>query len=141
MRRGGRSKALLAALGVVVVAVISVTIALWPAGSSAEASQLARTQQACRSWVDATPTTATDNWCADMAAWMRAQLAQGALSGPMMWSTPSAMRDTCRRWAEDRGQATGDSWCDDMVAWMTNHLPASNGWLMPMRNMMGSRSS
>ena len=137
---GRRHIALLAALGVAVVALVSLAIALWPAGSSAEASELARAQQACRTWVDASPTTATDSWCTDMATWMREQFAQGTLTGPMMWSTPSAMRDTCRRWAEDRDRGTDDSWCDEMVAWMWNHLP-STSWQMPMGGMMGTRAS
>jgi hypothetical protein len=114
-----------AAAALVLGALVTLVVAVWPSAPSAQAQQLARTGQACQQWAAGAQTPSS--WCVSMSGWMRDQLADGAVTGPMMWESPSAMRDACRRWLVETGRSADVGRCEDMVAWMSGHAGDGNG--------------
>lgn len=74
-----------------------------------------------------------------MTGWMRQELDQGHMTGPMMWGDPADLATTCRNWmSADPGSPAGvdPHACDDMVAWMASHAGDWGGWMMS-GHMMG----
>jgi hypothetical protein len=130
------------ALGVLVVT-ITLGVLLTRGGSSASAQQLTSTQRACQQWTAGyTPSagsTPTGSWCTAMTDWMREQLHGGHMTGLMMWSDATSMRNTCRSWMATgpaAASAVSPQACDDMMAWMTQHAGSWSTWMMTGR-MMG----
>jgi hypothetical protein len=114
---------LVAAAGAVVAVGIGVGIGLAaadrdddPASSSATA-QLDDIREACSRWMDG---QATDRpgagWCADMTGWMGRRMADGSMTGPMMWGDAEQMRATCQAWVQAAPPAGATAgWCDEML--------------------------
>jgi hypothetical protein len=130
---------------VTAVIVAAVTIGIVVAGydRSAAAPQLTSTARACRQWTDSyapsVGSAPTGAWCTAMTLWMGQQLHSGHMTGPMMWSDTTSMRNACRQWMSSGPPAVSgvsSQACDDMVTWMAQHAGNWASWMMTGR-MMG----
>lgn len=109
-------------------------------GPALDSQRIAATQSACEQWLDddTDPGGATppQGWCTGMTGWMYDQMADGSMTGPMMWGNPQAMIDACRQWmatgpdGDDTATSgpTSTGWCDQMVGWMSQHMDNWDDW-------------
>jgi hypothetical protein len=108
--------AAVAAIGIGVGVGLAVAGRNDPPASLTATGQLADVRAACTAWLhDQSPGRATAGWCDEMSDWMGRQMADGSMSGPMMWGSSDRMLATCRAWMDATAPpgATAE-WCDDM---------------------------
>jgi hypothetical protein len=101
-----------------------------------DVAAMRRAERACQEWLedrDGTKAQADADRCRHLGDWMYDRMGEGRM-GPMMWGSPTAMRDTCmaamgtyRREMSARG-----AWCRDMVDWMRGQAGDDDwrGWMM-----------
>jgi putative membrane protein len=96
--------------------------------------QIAAARQACQQWLDDSAASQGGagpgaGWCNDMARWMTDNMATGQMMmGPMMWSSPEAMRDVCVQAMGTGQRADATQWRDQMVAWMSQRMGDWDNW-------------
>jgi hypothetical protein len=137
---------ILIGLAVAVLVIIGVIVFTSDSSGVTVEQQLASVRHACLQWSgNSAPKLGTNSasaTCSTMVDWMNQQLRNGQMTGPMMWSTATAMGATCRQWMSTSSRITisataSSAWCDEMVGWMEQHIGNWDGWMMNGNMMRG----
>lgn len=96
-----------------------------PAPAVAANGQLADITQVCTTWMsaDGSAVPGSAGWCQDMTGWTSQQMADGSMTGPMMWGDPDQSLATCRSWMDANPcSRRPDGWCEDMMRGIRPHM-------------------
>jgi hypothetical protein len=122
---------IIAAVGATAIAVGVIVANRADTTSPAQAStdELADISEACTTWMDSDNRwgSSSGTWCQEMAGWMTRQVADGSMTGSMMWGNQEKMQATCRSWMN--ANPSGDrptEWCESMPQGMRPHM--SGDW-------------